>query len=40
MRHYGGTMGLYEQPRDEQVRALAIYEHLDYLARPKKARGG
>ena len=24
-------MALYDQPHDEQVRALAIYEHLDWL---------
>ncbi len=40
MRHYGGTMGLHNQPRDEQIRALSVYQHLDDLARPKKATGG
>jgi len=29
LKHYGGTLGLYMQPYDEQVRALAYYAHLD-----------
>ena len=41
--HYGGTLGLYRQPLDEQVRALAHYAHKDKLRRDwdeqrKKAR--
>ncbi len=27
--HYGGTMGLYNQPEDEWSRALAYYDHMD-----------
>jgi hypothetical protein len=29
LAHYGGCDGLYSQPRDEQVRALAYYQDLD-----------
>ena len=32
MEHYGGTLGLYQQPREEQVRVLSYYSRLDDLA--------
>lgn len=38
LKHYGGTLGLYEQPYDEQVRALAYYAHLDAQRRKAHER--
>lgn len=32
LAHYGGTLGLYHQPRDEQVRALAFERQRRILA--------
>ncbi len=29
--HYGGTLGLYNQPPEEWARALAYYEHADEM---------
>ncbi len=37
LAHYGGTLGLYSQPRDEQVRALAYYRRLDELGKEAAA---
>ena len=31
LAHYGGTLGLYNEPHDEISRALAYYSHLDDL---------
>jgi hypothetical protein len=31
MRFYGGADGLYQQPRAEQIRALAYQNHVDQL---------
>lgn len=33
LAHYGGTLGLYNEPLDEQVRALAHYAHRDKMRR-------
>lgn len=37
LAHYGGTLGLYNEKREEQVRALAYYSHLDDLAAERRA---
>lgn len=36
LHHYGGTLGLYDQPLDEQARALAVYEEAERRSKPKK----
>lgn len=38
LKHYGGTLGLYDQPYDEQVRALAYSAHLDAQRREAQER--
>lgn len=38
LKHYGGTLGLYDRPYDEQVRALAYFDHLDEQRRRARAR--
>ena len=38
LAHYGGTLGLYNEPRDEQVRALAHYADIDDRRRAAKVR--
>ena len=37
LAHYGGTLGLYNESREEQVRALAFYSHLDDRAAARAA---
>ncbi len=37
LAHYGGTLGLYNESREEQVRALAFYSHLGDLAAERRA---
>lgn len=38
LAHYGGTRGLYDQPTDEWVRALAYFEHVDDLNAAEQRR--
>jgi len=38
LKHYGGTLGLYEQPLEEQARALALYDEIARRSRPKKKK--
>jgi len=32
LAHYGGTMGLYNEPEEEWSRALAYFDHMDDMS--------
>lgn len=38
LAHYGGTLGLYNQPPEEWARALAFYEDQDERQREARER--